>query len=144
MDFEAATCYLGEPSRYLGLVQETSQNETKRTLTRVNARVKESQLIRSLGSDDDGGSRPTRVTIAARSAYDMLARMIRMSDPTKKVEEAATKAMSKGRGGGINWDGLGKLLVSDEVRKEFINLCHAFDEVNQTLQTKFSQVSSPP
>ncbi|KAL5170759.1 NAD(P)H dehydrogenase (quinone) FQR1 [Glycine soja] len=33
-----------------------------------------------------------------------------------------------------------KLLVSDEARREFSNLHHAFDEVNSQLQTKFSQV----
>ncbi|KAG4975054.1 hypothetical protein JHK87_031875 [Glycine soja] len=32
-----------------------------------------------------------------------------------------------------------KLLVSDEARREFSNLHHAFDEVNSQLQTKFSQ-----
>ena len=35
-----------------------------------------------------------------------------------------------------------KLLVSDEARREFSNLHHAFDEVNSQLQTKFSQVPS--
>jgi hypothetical protein len=54
---------------------------------------------------------------------------------TKKVVEAAAKA-----GKGIDWDGLGKLLVSDEARKEFVNLRRAFDDVNQQLQTKFSMV----
>ncbi|KAK9124340.1 hypothetical protein Sjap_013942 [Stephania japonica] len=67
-----------------------------------------------------------------------------MSGAGKKVAEAAAKAVSsKSRGGGIDWDGLGKLLVSDEARKEFVNLRRAFDDVNQTLQTKFSQEPEP-
>ncbi|THG11216.1 hypothetical protein TEA_030199 [Camellia sinensis var. sinensis] len=35
---------------------------------------------------------------------------------------------------------MAKFLVFDEARKEFVNLCCAFDEVNSTLQTKFSQL----
>lgn len=57
---------------------------------------------------------------------------------TKKVVEAAAKATKS-----IDWDGMAKLLVSEEARKEFVNLRRTFDEVNQTLQTKFSQVISP-
>lgn len=56
----------------------------------------------------------------------------------KKVAEVATKA-----GKAIDWDGMAKLLVSDEARKEFANLRRAFDDVNQQLQTKFSQVLLP-
>ncbi|KAK8955596.1 hypothetical protein KSP40_PGU017781 [Platanthera guangdongensis] len=33
---------------------------------------------------------------------------------------------------------MAKLIVVDEARKEFANLCHTFDEVNQQLQTKFN------
>ncbi|KAI7981287.1 hypothetical protein LOK49_Contig53G00008 [Camellia lanceoleosa] len=36
---------------------------------------------------------------------------------------------------------MAKLLVSNEARKEFVNLRRAFDEVNSILQTKFNQVS---
>lgn len=53
----------------------------------------------------------------------------------KKVGEVAAKA-----GKAIDWDGMAKMLVSDEARKEFSNLRRAFDEVNHALQTKFSQV----
>uniref|UniRef100_A0A6V7QRJ7 ATP synthase subunit d, mitochondrial n=1 Tax=Ananas comosus var. bracteatus TaxID=296719 RepID=A0A6V7QRJ7_ANACO len=56
----------------------------------------------------------------------------------KKVAEVATKA-----GKAIDWDGMAKLLVSDEARKEFANLRRAFDDVNQQLQTKFSQEPQP-
>ncbi|RWW18737.1 hypothetical protein GW17_00017258 [Ensete ventricosum] len=57
----------------------------------------------------------------------------------KKVAEVAAKATTS-----IDWDGMNKLLVSDEARKEFTNLRRAFDEVNHQLQTKFSQVYYPP
>ncbi|XP_020089160.1 ATP synthase subunit d, mitochondrial-like [Ananas comosus] len=56
----------------------------------------------------------------------------------KKAAEVATKA-----GKAIDWDGMAKLLVSDEARKEFANLRRAFDDVNQQLQTKFSQEPQP-
>ncbi|CAL5334431.1 unnamed protein product [Camellia sinensis] len=56
----------------------------------------------------------------------------------KKVVDVAFKA-----GKSIDWDGMAKLLVSDEARKEFVNLRRAFDEVNSTLQTKFSQEPEP-
>ncbi|KAI8015179.1 hypothetical protein LOK49_LG05G01063 [Camellia lanceoleosa] len=55
-----------------------------------------------------------------------------------KVVDVAFKA-----GKSIDWDGMAKLLVSDEARKEFVNLRRAFDEVNSTLQTKFSQEPEP-
>ena len=58
-----------------------------------------------------------------------------MSGTVKKVTDVAFKA-----GKSIDWDGMAKLLVSDEARKEFANLRRAFDEVNSALQTKFSQV----
>ncbi|XP_076956480.1 ATP synthase subunit d, mitochondrial-like [Bidens hawaiensis] len=38
---------------------------------------------------------------------------------------------------------MAKMLVSDEARKEFSSLRRAFDEVNSTLQTKFSQEPEP-
>uniref|UniRef100_A0A804LUY0 ATP synthase subunit d, mitochondrial n=1 Tax=Zea mays TaxID=4577 RepID=A0A804LUY0_MAIZE len=53
----------------------------------------------------------------------------------KKVVDAAVKA---GRTI-IDWDGMAKLLVTDEARKEFAALRRAFDDVNHQLQTKFSQ-----
>ncbi|XP_020572444.1 ATP synthase subunit d, mitochondrial [Phalaenopsis equestris] len=56
----------------------------------------------------------------------------------KKVVETAVKATKA-----IDWDGMAKLLVSDEARKEFANLRRAFDDVNQQLQTKFSQEPEP-
>ncbi|KAK8274246.1 hypothetical protein V6Z12_D10G062000, partial [Gossypium hirsutum] len=43
----------------------------------------------------------------------------------------------------IDWEGMAKLLVSDEARKEFATLRRTFDEVNSTLQTKFSQEPEP-
>lgn len=58
-----------------------------------------------------------------------------MSGTVKKVTDAAFKASKN-----IDWDGMAKLLVSDEARKEFSSLRRAFEEVNSTLQTKFSQV----
>ncbi|KXG35044.1 ATP synthase subunit d, mitochondrial [Sorghum bicolor] len=56
----------------------------------------------------------------------------------KKVSDAATKA-----GKAIDWDGLAKMLVSDEARKEFANLRRTFEDVNHQLQTKFSQEPQP-
>jgi F-type H+-transporting ATPase subunit d len=60
-----------------------------------------------------------------------------MSGAGKKVVDVAFKASKK-----IDWDGMAKLLVSEEARKEFASLRRAFDEVNTTLETKFSQVSN--
>ncbi|KAG4166555.1 hypothetical protein ERO13_A13G139960v2 [Gossypium hirsutum] len=57
-----------------------------------------------------------------------------MSKPGKKVVDVAFKASKN-----IDWEGMAKLLVSDEARKEFATLRRTFDEVNSTLQTKFSQ-----
>ena len=62
-----------------------------------------------------------------------------MSGPSKKVVDVAFKASRT-----IDWDGMAKLLVSDEARKEFATLRRAFNEVNSQLETKFSQVSLPP
>ncbi|XP_050214366.1 ATP synthase subunit d, mitochondrial [Mercurialis annua] len=61
-----------------------------------------------------------------------------MSGAVKKVADAAFKASKN-----IDWDGMGKLLVSDEARKEFATLRRAFDEVNSQLETKFSQEPEP-
>lgn len=58
-----------------------------------------------------------------------------MSGAGKKVADVAFKA-----GKTIDWDGMAKLLVSDEARREFATLRRAFDEVNHQLTTKFSQV----
>ncbi|XP_039806288.1 ATP synthase subunit d, mitochondrial-like [Panicum virgatum] len=56
----------------------------------------------------------------------------------KKVADAAAKA-----GKAIDWDGLGKMLVSEEARKEFATLRCTFEDVNHQLQTKFSQEPKP-
>jgi hypothetical protein len=56
----------------------------------------------------------------------------------KKVADAAAKA-----GKAIDWDGLAKMLVSEEARKEFATLRRTFEDVNHQLQTKFSQVLVP-
>ncbi|KAK4408530.1 ATP synthase subunit d, mitochondrial [Sesamum angolense] len=61
-----------------------------------------------------------------------------MSGAGKKVVDVAFKA-----GRTIDWEGMAKLLVSDEARKEFATLRRAFDEVNTQLQTKFSQEPEP-
>ncbi|KAK2997399.1 hypothetical protein RJ639_024919 [Escallonia herrerae] len=58
-----------------------------------------------------------------------------MSGAGKKVADVAFKASKS-----IDWDGMGKMIVSEEARREFATLRRAFDEVNTTLQTKFSQV----
>lgn len=56
----------------------------------------------------------------------------------KKVADVVFKA-----GKTIDWDGMAKMLVSDEARKEFLALRRAFDDVNHQLQTKFSQEPQP-
>ncbi|KAF5742520.1 ATP synthase subunit d mitochondrial-like [Tripterygium wilfordii] len=61
-----------------------------------------------------------------------------MSGAVKKVTDVAFKASKT-----IDWDGMARLLVSDEARKEFATLRRAFDEVNTALQTKFSQEPEP-
>ncbi|MBA0848792.1 hypothetical protein Goshw_007274 [Gossypium schwendimanii] len=61
-----------------------------------------------------------------------------MSGAGKKIVDVAFKA-----GKSIDWEGMAKLLVSDEARKEFATLRRTFDEVNSTLQTKFSQEPEP-
>ncbi|KAL9418989.1 hypothetical protein AB3S75_036860 [Citrus x aurantiifolia] len=61
-----------------------------------------------------------------------------MSGSGKKIADVAFKA-----GRTIDWEGMAKMLVSDEARKEFATLRRAFDEVNSTLQTKFSQEPEP-
>ncbi|XP_022890778.1 ATP synthase subunit d, mitochondrial-like [Olea europaea var. sylvestris] len=61
-----------------------------------------------------------------------------MSGVGKKIVDVAFKA-----GKTIDWEGMAKLLVSDEARKEFATLRRAFDDVNTQLQTKFSQEPEP-
>lgn len=61
------------------------------------------------------------------------------SGVVKKAADAAAKA-----GKAIDWDGMAKMLVSEEARKEFANLRRAFGDVNHQLQTKFSQVPYLP
>ncbi|GAA0156672.1 ATP synthase [Lithospermum erythrorhizon] len=61
-----------------------------------------------------------------------------MSGAGKKIADVAFKA-----GRTIDWDGMAKLMVSDEAKKDFSSLRRAFDEVNSQLQTKFSQEPEP-
>ena len=56
-----------------------------------------------------------------------------MSGTAKKVTDVAFKASKN-----IDWEGMAKLIVSDEARKEFATLHCTFDDVNSQLQTKFS------
>ena len=53
----------------------------------------------------------------------------------KKMGEVVVKA-----GKAIDWDGMAKMLISDEARKELANLSRAFDEDNHAFRTKFDQV----
>ncbi|KAK4351510.1 hypothetical protein RND71_030823 [Anisodus tanguticus] len=57
-----------------------------------------------------------------------------MSGSVKKIADMTFKA-----GRTIDWEGIAKLLVTDEAKKEFANLRRSFDDVNSQLQTKFSQ-----
>ncbi|KAJ6816741.1 ATP synthase subunit d, mitochondrial-like [Iris pallida] len=59
----------------------------------------------------------------------------------KKLVETAAKAATQRTK--IDWDGMARLLVSDESKKEFASLRRAFDEVNHELETKFSQEPEP-
>ncbi|KAI4382748.1 hypothetical protein MLD38_008669 [Melastoma candidum] len=61
-----------------------------------------------------------------------------MSGNGKKVADVAFKASKA-----IDWDGMAAMLVSSEARKEFANLRRAFEEVNNELETKFSQEPQP-
>ncbi|CAL5001609.1 unnamed protein product [Urochloa decumbens] len=61
-----------------------------------------------------------------------------MSGSGKKVADMAVKA-----GKAIDWDGMAKMLVSEEARKEFATLRRTFEDVNHQLQTKFSQEPQP-
>ncbi|XP_059660612.1 ATP synthase subunit d, mitochondrial [Cornus florida] len=61
-----------------------------------------------------------------------------MSGTGKKIADVTFKASKS-----IDWDGMAKMLVSAEARKEFANLRRVFDEVNTTLQTKFSLEPEP-
>uniref|UniRef100_A0A1D1Z2P8 ATP synthase subunit d, mitochondrial n=1 Tax=Anthurium amnicola TaxID=1678845 RepID=A0A1D1Z2P8_9ARAE len=57
----------------------------------------------------------------------------------KKAVDLAAKASKSG----IDWEGMAKMLVSEEARKEFSTLRRAFDDVNNTLQTKYSLEPEP-
>ncbi|CAH9075173.1 unnamed protein product [Cuscuta europaea] len=61
-----------------------------------------------------------------------------MNGAVKKIADVTFKA-----GRTIDWEGMARLLVSDEARKEFATLRRSFDEVNSQLQTKFSQEPEP-
>ncbi|KAL7153793.1 hypothetical protein ABFS83_04G192400 [Erythranthe nasuta] len=61
-----------------------------------------------------------------------------MSGAAKKVADGAFKS-----GRNIDWEGMAKLLVTDDARREFATLRRAFDDVNTQLQTKFSQEPEP-
>lgn len=61
-----------------------------------------------------------------------------MSGVGKKVADVAFKA-----GRTIDWDAMGKVIVSNGAKKEFLNLRRAFEEVNNQLQTKFSREPEP-
>ncbi|EYU18878.1 hypothetical protein ABFS82_04G190300 [Erythranthe guttata] len=61
-----------------------------------------------------------------------------MSGAAKKVTDVAFKS-----GRNIDWEGMAKLLVTDDARREFATLRRAFDDVNTQLQTKFSQEPEP-
>ncbi|PWA94683.1 ATP synthase D chain [Artemisia annua] len=62
----------------------------------------------------------------------------KMSGAGKKVADVAFKASKS-----IDWEGMAKMIVTDEAKKEFSSLRRAFEEVNSTLQTKFSQEPEP-
>ncbi|KAM3309199.1 ATP synthase subunit d, mitochondrial isoform X1 [Capsicum chacoense] len=62
-----------------------------------------------------------------------------MSGSVKKIADVTFKA-----GRTIDWEGMAKLLVTDEARKEFSSLRRAFDDVNSQLQTKYSQQEPEP
>lgn len=53
----------------------------------------------------------------------------------KKIVEKAAKT--------IDWEGMSKLLISDNARREFFSLRRAYEEVKRTLDTKFSQEPQP-
>lgn len=83
-----------------------------------------------------GVVREAAAEFGSLSPFQTLIDRARMSgNGAKKVAEVAIKASKS-----IDWDGMAKLLVSDEARKEFTNLRRAFDDVNHQLQTKFSLV----
>ncbi|KAG6763578.1 hypothetical protein POTOM_031004 [Populus tomentosa] len=55
-----------------------------------------------------------------------------MSGPSKKVVDVAFKASRT-----IDWDGMAKLLVSDEARKEFATLRRAFNEEPEPIDWEY-------
>lgn len=61
-----------------------------------------------------------------------------MSGAGKKIVDVAAKASKS-----IDWDGMAKLLASEEARREFATLRRTFDEVNSTFKTKYSMEPEP-
>ncbi|KAK3124926.1 hypothetical protein QOZ80_7BG0596660 [Eleusine coracana subsp. coracana] len=61
-----------------------------------------------------------------------------MSGTVKKVSDTTVKA-----GRTMEWDGMAKMLVSEEARKAFATLRRNFEDVNHQVQTKFSQEPQP-
>lgn len=55
-----------------------------------------------------------------------------------KTDAVAGKELTK-----IDWDGIAKLIVTEEARKEFFNLRRTFEDVNNALKTKFSLEPQP-
>ncbi|CAM8975432.1 unnamed protein product [Rhodiola kirilowii] len=68
---------------------------------------------------------------------------LRLLSPIRLARATIRLARVKKARATIDWDGLAKLLGSDEARKEFATLRRTFDEVNQALETKFSQDPEP-
>lgn len=57
-----------------------------------------------------------------------------MSGVGKKIAKVISK--------GIDWDHITKAVVSDEGRRELFSLRRSFDDVSNTLETKFNTVSA--
>lgn len=83
---------------------------------------------------NEGGEREVEVERKGRGGRRKMS-----GNGVKKVAEVAAKA-----GKAIDWEGMAKMLVSDEARKEFNTLRRTFEDVNHQLQTKFSQVFTTP
>ncbi|KAL8136577.1 hypothetical protein V2J09_002578 [Rumex salicifolius] len=62
----------------------------------------------------------------------------KMSSAGKKITDVTFKASKN-----IDWEGMAKLIISDEARREFATLRRTFEEVNHDLETKFSQEPEP-
>lgn len=82
---------------------------------------------------NEGGEREVEVERKGRGGRRKMS-----GNGVKKVAEVAAKA-----GKAIDWEGMAKMLVSDEARKEFNTLRRTFEDVNHQLQTKFSQEPQP-